>query len=161
MKKYYSYDFDAIGKLTITEEDGFITNIDFDNGDFIAGKSSFEETPLIKRAYSQLVEYFGGKRESFDLPLKTGGTKFQSSCWRKFVEIPYGETRSYKEIAEAVGSPKACRAVGMAANRNPIGIVIPCHRIVGSDGSLVGFGGGLSVKEYLLALEAKDKKDKT
>ena len=158
MKKHYSYDFDVIGKLTITEEDGFITNIDFDSGDFPAGKSSSEETPLIKRAYSQLVEYFKGKRESFDFPLKTGGTKFQSSCWREFIEIPYGETRSYKEIAEAVGSPKACRAVGMAANRNPIGIVIPCHRIVGSDGSLVGFGGGLSVKEYLLSLEAKDKK---
>lgn len=153
MKKYYIYDFDVIGELTITEENGFITNIDFD-GTYEENKNAIlEESNLIKKAYSQLKEYFEGSRKKFDLPIKPAGTAFQSSCWNEFIKIPYGETRSYKQIAESVGSPKACRAVGMAANRNPIGIVIPCHRILGADGSLVGFGGGLETKEHLLSLE--------
>lgn len=153
MKKYYIYDFDVIGKLTITEENSFITNIDFD-GTYEENKDAIlEESNLIKKAYSQLKEYFEGSRKKFDLPIKPAGTAFQSSCWNEFIKIPYGKTRSYKQIAESVGSPKACRAVGMAANRNPIGIVIPCHRILGADGSLVGFGGGLKTKEFLLSLE--------
>ena len=153
MNKYYIYDFDVIGKLTITEENSFITNIDFD-GTYEENKDAIlEESNLIKKAYSQLKEYFEGSRKKFDLPIKPAGTAFQSSCWNEFIKIPYGKTRSYKQIAESVGSPKACRAVGMAANRNPIGIVIPCHRILGADGSLVGFGGGLKTKEFLLSLE--------
>ncbi|MGI6442551.1 MAG: methylated-DNA--[protein]-cysteine S-methyltransferase [Synergistaceae bacterium] len=153
MKKYYIYDFDVIGKLTITEENDFITNIDFE-GTYEENKNAIlEESKLIRKAYSQLKEYFEGSRKKFDLPIKADGTAFQSSCWNEFIKIPYGNTRSYKQIAESVGSPKACRAVGMAANRNPIGIIIPCHRILGADGALVGFGGGLKIKEYLLSLE--------
>jgi len=153
LKKYYIYDFDVIGKLTITEENDFITNIDFE-GTYEENKNAIlEESKLIRKAYSQLKEYFEGSRKKFDLPIKADGTAFQSSCWNEFIKIPYGNTRSYKQIAESVGSPKACRAVGMAANRNPIGIIIPCHRILGADGALVGFGGGLKIKEYLLSLE--------
>lgn len=153
MKKYYIYDFDVIGKLTITEENDFITNIDFE-GTYEENKNAIlEESKLIRKAYSQLKEYFEGSRKKFDLPIKADGTAFQSSCWNEFIKIPHGNTRSYKQIAESVGSPKACRAVGMAANRNPIGIIIPCHRILGADGALVGFGGGLKIKEYLLSLE--------
>ena len=153
MKKYYIYDFDVIGKLTITEENDFITNIDFE-GTYEENKNAIlEESKLIRKAYSQLKEYFEGSRKKFDLPIKADGTAFQSSCWNEFIKIPYGNTRSYKQIAESVGSPKACRAVGMAANRNPIEIIIPCHRILGADGALVGFGGGLKIKEYLLSLE--------
>lgn len=104
-------------------------------------------------ACAQLAEYFSGRRRSFDLPLNPRGTPFQREVWRALAEIPYGETRSYREIAEAVGRPAAARAVGMANNRNPILIVIPCHRVVGADGRLVGYAGGIERKARLLALE--------
>ena len=94
-----------------------------------------------------------GKRKSFDLPLKPEGTEFQKKVWNALLDIPYGETRSYKDIAVAIGNPKACRAVGMANNRNPISIIIPCHRVIGANGSLVGYGGGLPIKIELLNLE--------
>ncbi|HEY2842762.1 MAG TPA: methylated-DNA--[protein]-cysteine S-methyltransferase [Bryobacteraceae bacterium] len=102
----------------------------------------------------QLREYFGGKRTEFDLPLALKGTEFQRKVWRKLQEIPYGETISYGELARRVGNPKASRAVGSANGKNQIPIVIPCHRVIAGDGGLGGFGGGLSVKEKLLALEA-------
>jgi methylated-DNA-[protein]-cysteine S-methyltransferase len=117
-----------------------------------------QETPLLKQAASQLKEYFDGKRKNFDLPLSFNGTPFQIADWRALLSIPYGETRSYKQIAEQIGSPKACRAVGLANNRNPISIIIPCHRVIGSDSSLVGYGGGLDIKERLLALEKEHTK---
>ncbi|MEM7208120.1 MAG: methylated-DNA--[protein]-cysteine S-methyltransferase [Pseudomonadota bacterium] len=101
----------------------------------------------------QLHEYFDGQRESFDLKLNPQGTEFQRSVWRALCEIPYGETRSYGEIANVIGNPKSVRAVGAANGRNPIAIVQPCHRVIGSDGSLTGFGGGLPRKQFLLNLE--------
>ncbi|KAF5040337.1 Methylated-DNA--protein-cysteine methyltransferase [anaerobic digester metagenome] len=111
------------------------------------------ETNLLKNAALQLNEYLDGKRNSFDLPLNPNGTEFQKKVWAALCDIPYGETRSYKQIAEYIGNPKACRAVGMANNKNPIMIFIPCHRVVGSDGSLTGYAGGLDMKEKLLSLE--------
>jgi O-6-methylguanine DNA methyltransferase len=115
---------------------------------------AFEESPSLLRPYAiQLEEYFSGKRRAFDFSLDLRGTEFQISCWRALIAIPYGETRSYADIARAVGKPNAFRAVGMANNRNPIAIVVPCHRVIASDGTLCGYGGGLDVKKRLLELE--------
>lgn len=111
------------------------------------------ETELLKKAGDQLMEYFQGKRKVFDLPLKPAGTEFQKKVWGALCTIPYGQTRSYGKIATQIGNPKACRAVGGANNKNPIMIFIPCHRVIGADGSLVGFGGGLYAKKYMLDLE--------
>ncbi|MDF2617091.1 MAG: Methylated-DNA--protein-cysteine methyltransferase [Sedimentibacter sp.] len=117
--------------------------------------AEMNETNLLRNAALQLNEYLEGKRNSFDLPLNPKGTEFQKKVWAALCDIPYGETRSYKQIAESVGNPKACRAVGMANNKNPIMIFIPCHRVVGSDGSLTGYAGGLDMKEKLLSLEKR------
>ena len=135
------------GPLTLSENDGSLVGIAFrdDGGD--------DRTPLLDSAARQLAEYFEGRRRDFDLPLKPAGTPFQLGVWAALREIPYGQTRSYKNIACAVGRPLACRAVGMANNRNPLPIVIPCHRVIGASGSLTGYAGGLEVKESLLRLE--------
>ena len=108
---------------------------------------------LQREVDKQMREDFEGKRKAFELPLRPDGTDFQKKVWNALLEIPFGETRSYQDIANAVGSPKACRAVGMANHHNPIIIVIPCHRVIGKNGKLVGYGGGLSMKEKLLLLE--------
>ena len=112
---------------------------------------------LTKRAISQLEEYFSGTRKSFDLPLEINGTEFQLKVWKALCNIPYGETRSYKDIAEKIGNPKAVRAVGGANNKNKLMIVVPCHRVIGADGSLTGYAGGIEVKKKLLELEKKYK----
>lgn len=112
-----------------------------------------QETPLLLRAFAQLEEYLAGTRREFDLPLAPAGTPFQRKVWDALLQIPYGQTRSYRQIAEAAESPKGFRAVGMANNRNPIAVFIPCHRVIGADGSMVGYGGGLEIKEHLLRLE--------
>lgn len=139
-----------VGDLTLTEENGALTGLYF-------GRRSLEGeeglTALLERAFQQLEEYFAGKRKQFDLPLSLRGTEFQRQVWAALRDIPYGETRSYGQIAQAVGRPKAVRAVGMANHRNPISIIVPCHRVVGADGSLTGYGGGLENKKFLLALE--------
>ncbi len=101
----------------------------------------------------QLEEYFAGQRREFSIPLDLRGTEFQLKCWRALLEIPYGETRSYGDLARAIGHPQAFRAVGMSNNRNPIAIIVPCHRVIASDGSLCGYGGGLDIKRKLLDLE--------
>ena len=112
------------------------------------------EGPRQLQAYAtELEEYFAGKRREFKFPLDLRGTDFQQSCWRALLAIPYGETRTYADIARAVGKPTAFRAVGMANNRNPIAIVVPCHRVIASDGTLCGYGGGLDIKRKLLELE--------
>ena len=111
---------------------------------------------LAETVFRQLDEYFAGTRTAFDFPCAPQGTPFQQKVWAALCEIPYGETRSYKQIAEAVGKPKACRAVGMANNRNPIIIVIPCHRVIGANGALTGYGGGIARKVKLLELERAD-----
>ena len=117
-------------------------------------KFRFEESSLALQPFvQQLEEYFDGRRREFTFPLDLRGTDFQLACWRALLVIPYGETRSYGDIARAVGRPKGFRAVGMANNRNPVAIVVPCHRVIASDGSLCGYGGGLETKRQLLELE--------
>src|SRR6201984_3705643 len=114
----------------------------------------FEESASAMRAYvRELDEYFAANRREFTFPLDLRGTDFQLACWRALLAIPYGETRSYADIARAVGRPQASRAVGMANNRNPVAIVVPCHRVIASDGTLCGYGGGLDLKRKLLELE--------
>jgi O-6-methylguanine DNA methyltransferase len=118
------------------------------------GGVRFEDSPEKLRPYvSELEQYFAGKRREFTFPLDLRGTDFQLACWRALLAIPYGETRSYADIARAVGKANAFRAVGMANNRNPIAIVVPCHRVIASDGNLCGYGGGLDIKRKLLELE--------
>ena len=151
MKSSYSYDF-PIGRVYIAELDGAVTDVAFRP---VAG-SEEKETPLITRAAEMLNEYFDGRRRDFDgLPLRAEGTEFQKKAWAALLEIPYGQTRTYKEQAAAIGNDKACRAAGSANGRNPISIIIPCHRVIGSDSSLTGYGGGINVKETLLELERK------
>ncbi|MGI6141365.1 MAG: methylated-DNA--[protein]-cysteine S-methyltransferase [Caldicoprobacterales bacterium] len=143
-----------VGRLGIVENSHAITEVFFaEEGCHMDIRPA--ETKLLKEAGRQLQEYFNCKRKVFDLPLEPEGTPFQLKVWKALQDIPYGETRSYKDIATAVGNYKAGRAVGMANNRNPIAIIIPCHRVIGSNGKLVGYGGGLHIKEYLLGLEKR------
>lgn len=145
-----------LGEMALGEEGGKISRLWLRAQD--APKAEPDSpTPLLRQAARQLEEYFAGRRKVFDLPLNPQGTPFQQKVWRALCAVPYGQTASYGRIAAAVGSPKACRAVGMANHANPIAIFIPCHRIIGSDGSLTGYGGGLDIKRALLALEAKHR----
>ena len=146
----YRYSYETVlGSVTFVEEDGALLAISTHR----TFKGIEQETPLIKEAYRQLSEYLKGERKGFDLPLLIKGTTFQQQVWKALLEIPYGETRSYKQIAVAIGNPKAVRAVGMANNRNPLLIVVPCHRVIGANGKLVGYGAGIEKKEFLLRLE--------
>lgn len=151
MMNIYFYDTD-IGKIGIVDSDGFISNLYFETDD-IPGDIEIKETELLVKAGRQLLEYFAGVRMIFDLELAPTGTEFQKRVWKALCCIPYGKTASYREIAENISNNKACRAVGMANNKNPIPIFIPCHRVIGSSGKLVGFRGGLKAKEHLLKLE--------
>jgi len=141
--------------IGIADNGSAIIGVFFNRKRFAGGLSGFKkaETPLIQKAAAQIKEYLEGKRKQFKLPLVLHGTEFQMAVWQALQKIPYGETRSYKEIAASIGRPKAVRAVGMANNRNPISIIIPCHRVIGHDGKLVGYGGGLPLKQFLLELE--------
>ncbi|MEF9840683.1 MAG: methylated-DNA--[protein]-cysteine S-methyltransferase [Lachnospiraceae bacterium] len=146
----YSYRYDTlIGELSITANDRAVLGIHF-SGDIFG---EVKETTLIREACHQLEEYFKGERETFALPLELNGSNFQKKVWKELIRIPYGETKSYKQIAEAVSNNRACRAVGMANNKNPIPIIIPCHRVIGASGKLVGYAGGLERKNWLLELE--------
>ena len=115
------------------------------------------KTQLTEQAYKQLLEYLDGNRKQFDLPYDLNGTDFQKKVWNQLAHIPYGETRSYKDIAIAVGNEKASRAIGMANHKNPITVIIPCHRVIGKSGKLVGYAGGLTMKEFLLHMEKKNR----
>ncbi|MGV8905309.1 MAG: methylated-DNA--[protein]-cysteine S-methyltransferase [Acetobacterium sp.] len=161
VERIWYYDTE-IGRVRIAENGNAITEIIRLKTPVDAGitRQLKEESQLLKTAAEQLKEYLAGNRQTFDLPLDPKGTEFQRSVWQALLDIPYGEIRSYKEIAEAIGNPKACRAVGMANNKNPISIVIPCHRVIGADGSLVGYGGGIALKEKLLKLEGFEVKKK-
>lgn len=144
-----------IGEIGIADDGYAITNVFFSNEN-ASDEYIVNETKLIKGAAEQLLDYFAGKRNAFNLLLDPQGTDFQTRVWKALQEIPYGETRSYKDIAESIGNPKACRAVGMANNKNPIAIFIPCHRVIGANGKLVGYAGGINIKQYLLDLERKN-----
>ena len=158
---YYCYVDTPIGELLLAGEDDALSMIGFPKGSMRRDPEPdwiYNEKPLAN-ARKQLDEYFKGARKDFDLPLKLGGTEFQVSVLRALQNIPYGETVSYGEIAKRIGRPKAVRAVGAANGRNPIPIVVPCHRVIGSGGDLTGFGGGLDTKEALLRLEAENTQD--
>ena len=156
--KYIKYVDFKLGKIGIVEENGKIVKILFINENNKNMECFIEkDTNLLLEAKKQLEEYFEGKRREFDLPIKQEGTDFQKKVWKALCEIPYGETRTYKEVAKMVGNEKASRAVGMANNKNNIPIIVPCHRVIGSNGKLVGYALGLDVKKYLLDLESKNK----
>jgi methylated-DNA-[protein]-cysteine S-methyltransferase len=137
--------------IGIAEEDGTVTGVFFGRKPFAGFAKA--ETPVIRKTAAQIEEYLAGKRKQFTVPVVMRGTEFQKAVWQALRQIPFGETRSYKEIAAAIGKPKAVRAVGMANNRNPMVLIVPCHRVIGHDGSLTGFGGGLPLKRRLLELE--------
>lgn len=158
---YYCYLDTPIGELLLAGEDDALSMIGFPKGSMRRDPEPdwiYNEKPLTK-ARQQLEEYFAGTRKDFDLPLNINGTEFQVSVLEALRNIPYGETVSYGEIARRIGRPKAVRAVGAANGRNPIPIVVPCHRVIGSSGDLTGFGGGLDTKEALLRLEAENTQD--
>ena len=153
MDGLFLYDTE-IGRIAIGENGGAIALLRLP-GEEVPGTVVQHETELLRKAAEQLREYLRGERKMFDLPLAPEGTAFQKAVWSALQEIPYGQTRSYGEIAAQIGRPKACRAVGMANHCNPIPIFIPCHRVIGADGSLTGYGGGLDIKRTLLALERR------
>jgi O-6-methylguanine DNA methyltransferase len=148
---HYSHIDSPVGPLLLAVSERGLVALEFGRGRVDAGwVESAEKTASCAR---QLEEYFSGRRRRFDLPLDLRGTDFQKRCWQELLEIPYGETRSYAQIARAIGNPQAVRAVGLANGQNPIAIIVPCHRVIGSDGSLTGYGGGLEAKRKLLELE--------
>ena len=155
---YYCYFDTPIGELLLAGEADSLSMIGFPKGamrrdpeaDWIYNEEPFEDACI------QLAEYFSGERKDFDLPLSYSGTEFQVSVLEALQKIPYGETASYADVAKRIGRPKAVRAVGAANGRNPIPIIVPCHRVIGSSGDLTGFGGGLDTKEALLRLEAEN-----
>lgn len=139
-----------IGIITITETDDAITSVSFGEAD---DTNTQTESAILTEAFAQLERYLDGDLTTFGLPLKPAGTDFMQKVWHALTEIPFGTVRSYKDIAETIGHPKAYRAVGLANNRNPIPIFIPCHRVIGANGDLVGYGSGLHIKQALLTLE--------
>lgn len=154
----YQYLKTPVGKIHIVEDKGRIKVAVFDK-QWPSFKKKFaslkeQESPILKETRRQLLDYFEGKRKKFNLPIAPEGTDFQKKTWRTLVKIPFGQTRTYKEQALAVGSPNAVRAIGRTNGLNPICVILPCHRVVGSDGSLTGYAGGLEVKKRLLNLEA-------
>ncbi len=155
---YYCYFDTPIGELLLAGEADALSMIGFPEGKMRRDPDAdwiYNEEPFAD-AQRQLAEYFSGKRKDFELPLSLTGTEFQVSVLKALQEIPYGETTSYGAIAKQIGRPKAVRAVGAANGRNPIPIIVPCHRVIGSSGDLTGFGGGLDTKEALLRLEAEN-----
>ena len=149
--KYVKLINTKIGKIAIIEENNKIIEIKLNNE--IEENTKIKDTVLLKQTALQLEEYFLGERKTFDIPLNPKGTQFMKKVWTSLQKIPYGETRTYKQIAQSIENPKAVRAVGMANNKNPIPIIIPCHRVIGSNGKLVGYALGLKIKQELLDLE--------
>lgn len=143
----------CLGKVTIVESEGYIVKIAFGT-EVLPSDAKIQQKPVLTNAVQQLKEYFAGTRKTFDLPFNAEGSDFQKKVWEALRAIPYGSTASYKEIGERIGQPKAFRAVGAASHKNPLLIAIPCHRVLGADGRLVGYAAGLDVKEKLLTLES-------
>jgi methylated-DNA-[protein]-cysteine S-methyltransferase len=153
----YAWMESPIGRLLLISDENGLRRIDFANGNSRPDPAWRDNPAALKETISQLGAYFAGELKEFDVPLAPEGTQFQKNVWRHLGEIRYGEAISYGELARRIGNPKASRAVGLANGANPIPIIIPCHRVIGSDGKLTGYGGGLSVKEKLLALEAQGR----
>ena len=152
--RFYSHCESPVGKLTLVGNDRGLSDVLFE-GQPQTDEQGQGEASQLREAASQLRAYFAGKLENFDLPLAPAGTPFQQRVWNELLKIPYGETISYGELARRIGNPNASRAVGLANGSNPIPIIIPCHRVIGSNGKLTGYGGGLPIKEKLLALEKR------
>lgn len=148
--------FDSvIGRIVVEDDGSFITRLYMDNAFIGTG----DKSRLFTVTKTQLEEYFCGKRREFDIPLKLNGTEFQKTVWNALLTVPYGKTASYKDIAALIGKPKAARAVGGANNKNPIMIIVPCHRVVGANGSLTGYAYGTDIKQKLLDIEMKNTVD--
>ena len=155
-KYYSSFIIDNIHFTVITSTNGIreiIFNLEKDNSKLVNTIQLQPEDPDMFNVYPQLKEYFASERKQFDLPLEIEGTEFQNRVWNELLKIPYGRTISYKELAVRLGDEKVIRAAASANGANPLPVVIPCHRVIGSDGSLIGYGGGLEIKEKLLILE--------
>jgi len=152
MNRIYTYP-SPFGPISIAENDQAITHLLLP-GDAYSAEYETKESELLREASRQLQAYFAGNLRKFDLPLAPAGTDFMKRVWDSLQRIPYGATRSYRDIALDIGNPKACRAVGQANNRNPLPIFIPCHRVIGANGNLIGYGGGLPIKQYLINLES-------
>ena len=146
---YQDYFESPIGLIEIRANDSAVTALDF-----CKQRGATVPHPLLEKAIEQLSEYFKGERQLFDLKIETNGTAFQNSVWRELLNIPYGHTCSYFDIAQKIGNPKAVRAVGAANGKNPIALIVPCHRVIGSNGTLTGYAGGLDRKAWLLQHEA-------
>jgi len=142
-----------IGTLTLVSDGKAITYLEFEANKYPAPKYPRGSDKIIEQAKKELDAYFAGRLKDFKVPVRPQGTPFQEAAWKALSKIPYGVTRSYGEQARAIGKPKAVRAIGAANGRNPIPIIIPCHRVIGADGSLTGFGGGMETKQFLLELE--------
>jgi methylated-DNA-[protein]-cysteine S-methyltransferase len=149
-----------LGALALVATDDALTDLSFGSpgAERFVGVPTISDVaahPVLARAATQVAEYFAGTRTHFDLPLAPAGTPFQQAVWRALLAIPYGARRSYRDIAHAIGQPTATRAVGAANGKNPLGIIVPCHRVIGADGSLTGFAGGLDAKRWLLRHETE------
>ena len=157
MQLVYMYMDSPVGALKLVAHDHALVAVMWDNEDHkrvrLAELVENQQHPMLHQVKQQLQEYFAGQRQQFDLPLDFQGTAFQQQVWQALLQIPYGETRSYKQIAFQLGNEKAVRAVGAANGKNPISFIAPCHRVIGSGGALVGFAGGLDKKQILLSLE--------
>lgn len=153
--KFYTKVDSPLGAITIQAVDAGLLGIWFEQHTTLPAELGCESAlhPVIGATCEQLGQYFSGLRQQFNLPLAAQGTEFQQKVWRALIEIPYGQTCSYQELANAIGNPKAVRAVGLANGKNPISIVVPCHRVIGKNGKLTGYAGGVERKEQLLALE--------
>ncbi|MCI8384491.1 MAG: methylated-DNA--[protein]-cysteine S-methyltransferase [Clostridia bacterium] len=154
--KYIKKIHTKIGNIQIIEEESQIIEIKINAK--LEEKAMEKNTPNLEKTAKQLIEYLEGNRKKFDVPFNPKGTKFMQQVWTALQEIPYGEVRSYSEIAKRIGNPKSARAVGMANHRNPIPIIIPCHRVIEANGKLGGYALGIENKEFLLQLEKQNKK---
>ena len=157
MTTYYRYHATPIGKLLLAGNERSLTLLGFPEGKMARRHNEdwIRDNGPFSRVVEQLDRYFAGELRVFDLDLTFTGTPFQKAVWATLIDIPYGETRSYGEIAQIIGHPKASRAVGAANGVNPVPIIIPCHRVVGSNGAMTGFGGGISTKQFLLGIESR------
>lgn len=157
MTTYYHYYAAPIGELLLAGDGEYLTTLGFPRGKMQKRHESDwkKDAAVFKEVSYQLESYFEGELQAFDLPLSPRGTVFQEAVWKALTEIPFGETWSYGQLAKHIGKPKASRAVGAANGVNPIPVIIPCHRVIGSSGKLTGFGGGLDTKRFLLALESE------
>lgn len=154
--KYVNVYKTKIGNITIINDGEYLTNITLNDNE-IPSNSLKTENEIAKKTIKQIKEYLDGKRKEFSIPIKLNGTEFQKKVWQALQFIPYGETRSYEDIAKIINSPKACRSVGTANSRNPIAIIIPCHRVITKSGGLGGYAYGLEIKQKLLNIEKSQK----